>query len=88
MLDINISAGAQHFLQSLPAKDERHVLKKIVTLAQGSTTNVKQLVQFAPLCRLRVGMYRIIFRIQNNILHIVLIDFRKAVYRNLKRKFK
>jgi mRNA interferase RelE/StbE len=90
MLKIDIWPHAQEFLEAVSAKHKRQISAKIFTLADNPLPpRSKQLEGYAPLRRLAVGDYRVIYFIDGNVLKIPLIDKRgdDKVYRRLKRLF-
>lgn len=89
---IELTPAAEKALDRL-AKSNRSFLKKIdraiLDLAENPTpVNCKQLAgETPPMFRLRVGDYRILYRIEEDVLVILVVHIghRKDVYRFLKR---
>jgi len=72
-------------LKRYPQKDQQRILNKIEQLAEDpvNTPNVKQLVNFSPSYRLRVGNYRVLFEREDtlNIIDIIDILHRSKAYK-------
>lgn len=72
-------------LKKCPKKAQQQILSKIEQLAENPmlTPNVKQLVNFSPSYRLRVGDYRVLFEREDrlNIIDIIDILHRSKAYR-------
>jgi mRNA interferase RelE/StbE len=72
-------------LKKYPQKDRTRILSKIEELAEDPlhTPNVKQLVNFSPSYRLRVGDYRVLFEREDTVKIIEIIDIlqRSKTYR-------
>lgn len=87
---IIFTASAEREIRKLPADVQDEVFEKIEKLAEGPRPNGhKRLTNFKvpnlklrPLCRIRVGDYRIVYAIQDNIITITVakIAHRKEVY--------
>jgi mRNA interferase RelE/StbE len=88
MLHINLSIKAQSFLAKIPRKHAEQITRKIDQLAaEPSAVPSKQLKGYPQFHRIRAGEYRIIYRIENDVLmlHIVRIGKRNdgEVYERL-----
>ena len=82
MKRIEYSARALKNLRHLPANDRQRLAGKIMQLAtepQTLTNNIKRL-QGWPGFRLRVGDYRVIFEISDDVLSIIDVDVRGNIY--------
>lgn len=82
--DIKFEPAARRALKSLDKPIQKRVLKALTTLAANPTTaaNVKAL-QNLPAFRLRVGDWRVIYTLENEILTILIIRIahRRDAYR-------
>lgn len=90
MLEIDIWPPARKFIEMVPAKHGRQIIKKIETLAKNpQLPRTKLLEGFPSLRRYRSGAYRIIYLVDGKILKIPLIDRRNddRIYRRLKQIF-
>ena len=90
MLTLKLSKQAAKFLQSIPAKHAAQISKKIVLLQQSpDSLPTKVLKGYAPWRRAKSGEYRIIYSIDNSVLHIVLVGKRNddEVYKILAAFF-
>lgn len=67
-------------LQSLPAEVQSRVLIKIELIQNNLTGDVKRLTNYTPEYRLRVGDYRVLFEIEEDILVIYRVKHRKDAY--------
>ena len=83
---IKLTKSAAKALKAIPKKSQKRIVKKIESLAEGSPEPSKTKMKGDnPFHRVRVGEYRIIYEIQNEILLILIlkIGHRKEVYRRL-----
>jgi len=72
-------------LEKLPGKIRRQILEKIDSLADNPRPPGSEKLQGADLYRIRSGDYRVIYKIKddNLIVLVVRIGHRKGIYRNL-----
>jgi len=68
-------------LKSLPRQDCMRILEHIDKLQNNLFGDVKRLTHFTPEYRLRIGNYRVLFEIENEMIEIYRIMHRKEVYR-------
>ncbi len=72
-------------IKKIPKPDQHKIIDKIESLIKIPTPpDIKKLQGFENLYRLRVGNYRIIFKVKNTTLIIAIIGHRKEIYRFLK----
>ncbi len=69
---IDIRRKAEKFIRKLPWQDKERVLSAIYRLPEGE--DIKKLQGHEGLMRLRVGDYRIIYRMDNGRLIVLVID--------------
>ena len=69
---IDIRRKAEKFIRTLPRQDKERVLSAIYRLPEGE--DIKKLQGHEGLMRLRVGDYRIIYRMDNGRLIVLVID--------------
>lgn len=69
---IDIKRKAEKFIRKLPRQDEERVLRAIYRLPDGE--DVKKLKGHEDLMRLRVGDYRIIYRVDDGRLVVLVVD--------------
>ena len=69
---IDIRRKAEKFIRKLPRQDKERVLSAIYRLPEGE--DIKKLQGHEGLMRLRVGDYRIIYRMDNGRLIVLVID--------------
>jgi len=80
--EIEFKPRAIKDLKSLEKKDLKNIIEKIEEMKNGIiNSNIKKLTNFTPEYRLRVGNYRILFEITNNVVTIYTISHRKDAYR-------
>lgn len=83
---IELSKAASNYFRKLDAPTKKRIQKTLRELAEDPTTSflsIKKLVGRTEEYRLRVGNYRIIYEVRNNILviHIIAIGPRGDVYK-------
>jgi mRNA interferase RelE/StbE len=89
MLNLDISKRAVKFIESLPSKQKKQIVTKIVELRNNPEPQDSiQVKGFTHFRRTSVGEYRIIYQVQNNILLVIVLIGRRNdddVYKQLKR---
>ena len=87
MLKLDLFPAALRFLQTLPPKQYRQVVSAVFRLLQTPTPQDSATVTGSPYRRVDSGEYRIIYRVEGEILSVPLIGKRNdaEVYRNLRR---
>ena len=83
---IELTKSAAKALKAIPKTAQKRIAKEIESLAEGPPEPAKTKMKGDnPFHRVRVGDYRIIYEIQNEILLILIlkIGHRKEVYRRL-----
>ncbi len=78
---IEFKPRAINDLKTIPISESRRVIEKIEALQNGLTGDVKQLTNFTPEYRLRVGDYRALFEIEGEKVVIYRIKHRKDAYK-------
>ena len=68
-------------LQTLPQKDAEKIIEKISDLSDNLRGDVKKLTNYTHEYRLRVGSYRVLFELQENIITIYHIKHRGEAYK-------
>ncbi|MDR0333553.1 MAG: type II toxin-antitoxin system RelE/ParE family toxin [Dysgonamonadaceae bacterium] len=84
MYKVSISRPAQKNVRNIPKDYYQTIVKRIFELAENPRPfGSKKLSGFDNLYRIRVGVYRIIYAIEDNILtvEIIKVDHRSSVYR-------
>ena len=77
MRRIDLSRQAFDFLKALPAKQGRQIAEKLASLAQNAESAPSELLKgYAPLRRLRAGEFRIVFRLEDDLVKVALIGKR------------
>lgn len=85
MLKLLVSKKAQKFLDTLPPKQFRQIVKKVFSLMENPRPHdTKEMIGY-PFFRNDVGEYRIIYDIQADTLRLILVGKRNddEVYRQL-----
>jgi mRNA interferase RelE/StbE len=87
MLKLDLSKKTVAFLYKLPPKQFKQVSKKIFSLMANPKPHDSKELKGFPYRRTDIGEYRIIYRIEENLLKIALVGKRNdsAVYRQLAR---
>ena len=67
-------------LDDLPSKQRAQILRKIDRLQQGLHGNIKRLREADFAYRLRMGDYRVLFDVEDNVIVIRRIGHRKNIY--------
>ena len=67
-------------LKALSPDVKERILAKIVAMQDNLTGDIKKLTNFTPEYRLRVGQYRVLFRIDDETLRIYRVKHRKDAY--------
>ena len=77
-----IDAKALKDLKKMPKARAAHVLEKIETLESfPEVPNIKRLTHFEPPFRMRVGEYRVLFDVEDDMLTVYRVKHRKESYR-------
>jgi mRNA interferase RelE/StbE len=84
---LDITRQAKNFLDQLDAKQFRQIGRKILDLMDDPKPGDARPLRGYPFMRVDAGEYRIVYRIEDNILRIALIDKRNddEVYKKLER---
>lgn len=87
MLKLDLSRESRRFLDVLPAKQFRQVVRKVLSLMADPLPADSLLVKGSPYRRADVGEYRIVYQVRNDILAVFVIGKRNddEVYRLLKK---
>ena len=83
---IEVKRSAAKALKKIPKPDRRRISEKIDSLAEElPSLEITKLKGDKPFHRIRVGDYRIIYEIQDEVLVILIVKVghRKDIYRNL-----
>jgi len=85
MLKLLVSKKAQKFLDDLPPKQFRQILKKIFSLLENPRPHDSEELRGYPFLRNDVGEYRIIYDVRGDTLRLILVGKRNdgEVYRQL-----
>jgi len=67
--------------RKIPRKEVQKIFEKIDTMSYDLQGDVKQLTNFIPEYRLRVGDYRVLFEIEEKIIYIYRVRHRKQAYK-------
>ena len=85
MLKLLISKKAQKFLDKLPPKQFRQIVKKVIALLEEPRPHDSEELRGYPFLRNDVGEYRVIYDVQGDTLRLILVGKRNdaEVYRQL-----
>lgn len=88
MLFLDLTHQAKDFLGQLDPKQFRQVVRKVFSLMEDSKIGDAKPLHGYPFWRADIGEYRIIYRVEGDILKIALIDKRNddEVYKKLRRR--
>jgi mRNA interferase RelE/StbE len=88
LLKLQLSNDAQKFLDNLPPKQFRQIVKKVFALLADPHPHDSQELKGYPFLRNDVGEYRIIYDIQENTLRVILLGKRNdsEIYKKLSYK--
>ena len=78
---LELKLSAIKYLKSLDRKEALRITEKLKALENNLTGNVKQLTNFIPEYRLRVGDYRVLFGVEGQKVIVYRIKHRKEAYR-------
>lgn len=79
--DIRFKPKAVRDIQGLPSRIQARVLARIEEMSDDLKGDVKQLTNFTPEYRLRVGDFRVLFEIERESIIIYRIRHRREAYR-------
>jgi mRNA interferase RelE/StbE len=88
MLEVDVYKRPEKFLRALPPKHSHQVITKIQSLRVNPQPHDSLLLKgHAPLRRADVGEYRVIYFVESQVLHVVLVGRRNDddVYKQLSR---
>jgi mRNA interferase RelE/StbE len=77
---IEFGDSALKDLDEVPSKQRAQILRKIDRLQQGLYGNIKRLREADFAYRLRMGDYRVLFDVEDNVIVIRRIGHRKNIY--------
>lgn len=81
-MKVEIRESAQKDYKKLPASEKTRIKNAILALSDfPNLSNIKKLSNFSPSYRKRVGDYRILFDIIDDIVYVARIRHRKDVYK-------
>ncbi len=85
MLKLLVSRRAQRFLDDLPPKQFRQIVKKVFALLENPRPHDSEELRGYPFLRNDVGEYRIIYDVQGDTLRLIVVGKRNdaEVYRQL-----
>jgi mRNA interferase RelE/StbE len=85
MLKLLVSKKAQKFLDGLPPKQFRQIIRKVFALLENPRPHDSEELRGYPFLRNDVGEYRIIYDVQGDTLRLIVVGKRndEEVYRQL-----
>jgi mRNA interferase RelE/StbE len=85
MLKLRVSKKAQKFLDGLPPKQFRQIIRKVFVLLENPRPHDSEALRGYPFLRNDVGEYRIIYDVQGDTLRLIVVGKRndEEVYRQL-----
>lgn len=87
MLKLQISREARKFLDNLPPKQFRQIIRKVFSLLEDPRPHDTKELQGFPFLRNDAGEYRIIYDVQGDTLRLILVGKRNddEIYKKMKR---
>jgi len=79
--DIQFKRKAVKELQKLHQKEAERIIERISDLSDKLKGDVKKLTDYTPEYRLRVGAYRVLFEVHENVITIYHIKHRGEAYK-------
>jgi mRNA interferase RelE/StbE len=79
--DLRFKPRSVKDLKKLPAELRRRIIEKVAEMTEDLAGDVKQLTNFTPEYRLRVGDYRVLFEIEGNTIVVYRVRHRREAYR-------
>ena len=79
--EISFKPRAIKDISKLQKPEQKRIMKKIEAMSDGLRGNVRKLTAHTPEYRLRVGDYRILFEIENEMVIIYRVVNRRDAYR-------
>lgn len=79
--DLRFKPRSVKDLKKLPTELRRRLIEKVEEMTDDLVGDVKQLANFTPEYRLRVGDYRVLFEIEGNIIVVYGVRHRREAYR-------
>jgi len=67
--------------RKVPKNELKYIFERIEDLKNSLTGDVKHLTSLLPEYRLRVGRYRVLFEVENDVIIVYRIRHRKDIYR-------
>ena len=85
MLKLLVSKKAQKFLDDLPPKQFRQIVRKVFALLEDPNPHDSEELRGYPFRRSDIGEYRVIYDVRGDTLRLILVGKRndEAVYRQL-----
>jgi len=85
MLKLSISKQAQKFLDNLPPKQFRQILKKVFALLENPMPHDSKELKGYPFLRNDIGEYRIVYDVKEDVLRIIVVGKRNdsEVYKKI-----
>ena len=78
--EIKLTEEAKEQLRAMPKERRRQIGQKINSLAHNLSGDVKKLTALEKKYRLRVGSYRVLFRLEENQISVYAVRDRKEAY--------
>lgn len=87
MLKLNLAKRGGKFLKNLPPKQAKQIAQKIMALREDPLPKDSKKLVGSPYLRADIGEYRIVYFVEKDVLHVVLVGKRNdgKVYKELNR---
>lgn len=87
-MEVAITPGAKKLIKKLSKIPQIAVIEKLKKLQLNSIPGVVKLSGYKDAFRIRVGDYRIVYRIMDGKIYVVLVGHRREIYKLLDRFIK
>lgn len=87
-MDVVVTPGAKKTIKNLSKVTQIAVIQKLKKMQLVTVTNAVKLSGYKNAFRVRVGNYRIVYKMMENKIYVVLVGHRKEVYKLLDRFMK
>jgi len=87
-MEVIITPGVKKYLKKVSKIVQIAVIGKLKRLENDYLSNSKKLSGQKNLYRVRIGDYRIVYRVINKSIYIVLVGHRNEIYQELDRMFR
>ena len=84
-MEVYITPGAQKLIKKLPKIPQIAIIEKLQKIRLTGVINTVKLSGYKNVFRIRVGNYRVVYKVRDRIMYVFLVGHRKEVYKLLER---